>query len=54
MAEFVIKLADERGHIQEQTQTEEAIYKVLTTEQQQQLPVILANMKAKMAQHSST
>jgi Spy/CpxP family protein refolding chaperone len=42
------------NHIQEQTQTEEAIYKVLTTEQQQQLPVILANMKAKMAQHSST
>jgi Spy/CpxP family protein refolding chaperone len=42
------------NHIQEQTQTEEAIYKVLTTEQQQQLPVILSNMKAKMAQHSST
>jgi Spy/CpxP family protein refolding chaperone len=42
------------NHIQEQTQTEEAIYKVLTTEQQQQLPGILANMKAKMGQHTST
>jgi Spy/CpxP family protein refolding chaperone len=40
--------------IQEQTQTEEAIYKVLTTQQQQQLPGILANMKARMAQHTST
>ena len=42
------------NRIQEQTQTEQAIYKVLTPEQQQQLPTILANMKAKMAQHSST
>jgi Spy/CpxP family protein refolding chaperone len=42
------------SHIQEQTQTEEAIYKVLTTQQQQQLPGILANMKARMAQHTST
>jgi Spy/CpxP family protein refolding chaperone len=42
------------NHIQEQTQTEEAIYKVLTTQQQQQLPGILANMKARMAQHTST
>jgi Spy/CpxP family protein refolding chaperone len=42
------------NRIQEQTQTEQAIYKVLTTEQQQQLPVILANMKAKMAQHTTT
>jgi Spy/CpxP family protein refolding chaperone len=42
------------NHIQEQTQTEQAIYKVLTPEQQQQLPGILASMKAKMAQHAST
>ncbi|HEX2791816.1 MAG TPA: Spy/CpxP family protein refolding chaperone [Steroidobacteraceae bacterium] len=42
------------NRIQEQTQTEQAIYKVLTSEQQAQLPVILANMKAKMAQHSTT
>ena len=42
------------NRIQEQTQTEQAIYKVLTTEQQQQLPAVLANMKAKMAQHSTT
>jgi Spy/CpxP family protein refolding chaperone len=42
------------NRIQEQTQTEQAIYKVLTPEQQQQLPVILANMKAKMGQHSTT
>jgi Spy/CpxP family protein refolding chaperone len=42
------------NHIQEQTQTEEAIYKVLTTEQQQQLPGILASMKARMGQRAST
>ncbi len=42
------------NRIQEQTQTEQAIYKVLTPEQQQQLPTILANMKAKMAQRSTT
>ena len=42
------------NHIQEQTQTEQAIYKVLTPEQQQQLPGILASMKAKMGQHTST
>lgn len=42
------------NRIQEQTQTEQAIYKVLTPEQQQQLPTILASMKAKMAQHSTT
>jgi Spy/CpxP family protein refolding chaperone len=43
------------NRIQEQTQTEQAIYKVLTPEQQQQLPTILATMKAKMTQqHSST
>jgi Spy/CpxP family protein refolding chaperone len=42
------------NRIQEQTQTEQAIYKVLTPEQQQQLPGILASMKAKMAQHSAT
>jgi Spy/CpxP family protein refolding chaperone len=42
------------NRIQEQSQTELAIYKVLTPEQQQQLPQILAAMKAKMAQHSAT
>jgi len=42
------------NRIQEQTQTEQAIYKVLTPEQQQQLPTILAAMKAKMAQQHST
>ena len=42
------------SRIQEQSQTQQAIYKVLTTEQQQQLPQILAAMKAKMGQHSAT
>ena len=42
------------NRIQEQSQTELALYKVLTPEQQQQLPQILASMKAKMAQHSAT
>jgi len=42
------------SRMQEQSQTEEAIYKVLTPEQQQQLPQILATMKARMAQHSAT
>jgi Spy/CpxP family protein refolding chaperone len=42
------------NRIQEQSQTEQALYKVLTPEQQQQLPQILAAMKAKMAQHSAT
>src|ERR1700683_1142191 len=42
------------NRIQEQSQTELAIYKVLTTEQQQQLPQILAAMKAKMGQHSAS
>jgi Spy/CpxP family protein refolding chaperone len=42
------------SRIQEQSQTELAIYKVLTPEQQQQLPQILAAMKAKMGQHSAT
>jgi Spy/CpxP family protein refolding chaperone len=42
------------SRIQEQSQTELALYKVLTPEQQQQLPQILASMKAKMAQHSAT
>ena len=41
------------NRIQEQSQTEQAIYKVLTPEQQQQLPQVLAAMKAKMAQHNS-
>jgi Spy/CpxP family protein refolding chaperone len=42
------------NRIQEQSQTQQAIYKVLTPEQQQQLPQILAAMKAKMSQHSTT
>ena len=42
------------SRIQEQSQTQQAIYKVLTPEQQQQLPQILAAMKAKMSQHSTT
>jgi Spy/CpxP family protein refolding chaperone len=42
------------SRIQEQSQTQQAIYKVLTSEQQQQLPQILAAMKAKMSQHSTT
>jgi Spy/CpxP family protein refolding chaperone len=42
------------NRIQEQSQTELAIYKVLTPEQQQQLPQILAAMKAKMSQHTAT
>lgn len=41
------------NRIQEQSQTEQAIYKVLTPEQQQQLPQVLAAMKAKMAQHGA-
>ena len=40
--------------IQEQSQTELALYKVLTPAQQQQLPQVLATMKAKMARHSTT
>ncbi len=42
------------NRIQEQSQTELALYKVLNQQQQQQLPTILASMKAKMAQHSAT
>jgi len=42
------------NRIQEQSQTEQALYKVLTPEQQQQLPQILAAMKAKMAQHGAS
>jgi Spy/CpxP family protein refolding chaperone len=42
------------NRIQEQSQTELALYKVLTATQQQQLPQVLASMKAKMAQHSAT
>lgn len=41
------------NRIQEQSQTEQAIYKVLTPEQQQQLPQVLAAMKAKMAPHGA-
>jgi Spy/CpxP family protein refolding chaperone len=42
------------SRIQEQSETQQAIYKVLTPEQQQQLPQILAAMKAKMSQHTAT
>ena len=42
------------NRIQEQSQVEQALYKVLTPEQQQQLPQVLAAMKAKMSQHSAT
>jgi Spy/CpxP family protein refolding chaperone len=42
------------ARIQEQSQTEQALYKVLTTEQQQQLPQILAAMKARMGQHRAS
>ncbi|HEY4975145.1 MAG TPA: Spy/CpxP family protein refolding chaperone [Steroidobacteraceae bacterium] len=42
------------NHIQEQSATELALYKVLTTQQQQQLPQILASMKGRMGQHSAT
>jgi Spy/CpxP family protein refolding chaperone len=40
--------------LQEQSQTELALYNVLTKEQQAQLPTILASMKAKMAQRAAT
>jgi Spy/CpxP family protein refolding chaperone len=40
--------------IQQQSQTEQALYQVLTPQQQQQLPQILAAMKAKMAQYGAT
>jgi Spy/CpxP family protein refolding chaperone len=42
------------NHIQEQSATELALYKVLTPAQQQQLPQILASMKGRMGQHSAT
>jgi Spy/CpxP family protein refolding chaperone len=42
------------NRIQEQSQVEQAIYKVLTPEQQQQLPQVLAAMKAKLAQHGAS
>jgi Spy/CpxP family protein refolding chaperone len=42
------------SHIQEQSATELALYKVLTPAQQQQLPQILASMKGRMGQHSAT
>jgi Spy/CpxP family protein refolding chaperone len=42
------------NRIQAQSQTEQALYKVLTPAQQQQLPQVLAAMKAKMGQHSAT
>jgi Spy/CpxP family protein refolding chaperone len=42
------------ARLQEQSQTELALYGVLTPAQQQQLPQVLAAMKAKMGQHSAT
>ena len=42
------------SRINEGSQVEQALYKVLTPEQQQQLPQVLAAMKAKMGQHSAT
>jgi len=43
------------NRIQEQSQVQQALYKVLTPEQQQQLPQVLAAMKAKMsAQHGAS
>jgi Spy/CpxP family protein refolding chaperone len=42
------------ARIQEQSQVQQALYKVLTPTQQQQLPQLLAAMKATMAQHGAT
>lgn len=42
------------NRLQEQSQTEQALYNVLTKPQRDQLPTILASMKAKMAQHSAS
>jgi Spy/CpxP family protein refolding chaperone len=40
--------------LQEQSQTELALYNVLSKQQQAQLPTVLASMKAKMSQHAAT
>ncbi|MGH8230529.1 MAG: hypothetical protein ACRESY_01765 [Steroidobacteraceae bacterium] len=40
------------NRLQEESQTEQALYGVLNTAQQKQLPGVLAAIKAKMAQHA--
>jgi Spy/CpxP family protein refolding chaperone len=42
------------ARLQEQSQTQLALYNVLTKQQQAQLPAILASMKAKMSQHAAS
>jgi Spy/CpxP family protein refolding chaperone len=42
------------SRLQAQSQTELALYNVLTKQQQAQLPTILASMKARMSQHATT
>jgi len=42
------------NHLQEQSQTEQALYKVLDSAQQAQLVTVLASMKARMAQHTAS
>jgi Spy/CpxP family protein refolding chaperone len=42
------------SRLQEQSQTEQALYQVLTPEQQQQLPQILAGMKSRLGQRSAS
>ena len=41
------------NRLQEQSQTQQALYNVLTKAQQDQLPGVLASIKARMAQHGS-
>jgi len=42
------------SRLQAQSQTELALYNVLSKQQQAQLPAVLASMKAKMSQHAAT
>ena len=42
------------SRLQAQSQTELALYNVLTKQQQAQLPTVLASIKAKMSQHAAT
>jgi Spy/CpxP family protein refolding chaperone len=42
------------NRLQEQSQTEQALYKVLNPTQQAQLVTVLASMKAKMSQHTAS
>jgi Spy/CpxP family protein refolding chaperone len=42
------------NRLQEQSQTEQALYKVLTPTQQAQLVTVLATMKSRMAQHTAS